>query len=311
MSVPSSRGVASAYLALGVGIVFLGFSGIFVRWANAPGVVTAFYRMLFATGFMAIPFARGLTRRRQTKAGRIPRRALLFAALAGLSFSGDLSFWNSGIMLSGATNPSLLGNTAPIWVGLGAYFIFHEQLSGRFWFGLVLAMSGAMVILGLDALRGFELGLGSFFGLIAGVFYAGYFMALQQSRAQIDTITAFTVAALTSTTVLLLVCLVAGLPLGGYPLSTYLSFAGLGVLVHGLGQFLFSYALGYLPASLVSPAGLGQPVMTAILAVPLLGENITPLQALGGIVVIIGVYLVQRSRLAPARSVVDTPPPAV
>src|SRR3989304_2571976 len=48
------------YTALGVGILSLGFSGIFVRWAHAPGVVTSFYRMAIAVALMALPFARRL-----------------------------------------------------------------------------------------------------------------------------------------------------------------------------------------------------------------------------------------------------------
>lgn len=35
------------------------------------------------------------------------------------------------------------------------------------------------------------------------------------------------------------------------------------------------YALGYLPASLVSPTLLGQPVLTAIFAIPLSGGGLT------------------------------------
>ncbi len=44
-----------AYIALGVGIFSLSFSAMFVRWANAPGPVTAFYRLLFSV-FCCCPF---------------------------------------------------------------------------------------------------------------------------------------------------------------------------------------------------------------------------------------------------------------
>ena len=43
-----------AYLALGVGIFSLSFSAMFVRWANAPGPVTAFYRLFFSI-FLLLP----------------------------------------------------------------------------------------------------------------------------------------------------------------------------------------------------------------------------------------------------------------
>ena len=43
------------YLALGAGISALSMSAMFVKWAEAPGVVTSFYRMLLAA-FMMFPF---------------------------------------------------------------------------------------------------------------------------------------------------------------------------------------------------------------------------------------------------------------
>jgi hypothetical protein len=44
-----------AYVALGIGIFSLSFSAMFVRWANAPGPVTAFYRLFFFI-FLLLPF---------------------------------------------------------------------------------------------------------------------------------------------------------------------------------------------------------------------------------------------------------------
>ena len=44
-----------AYLALGVGVISLSFSAMFVRWADAPGPITAFYRLFFSI-FLLLPF---------------------------------------------------------------------------------------------------------------------------------------------------------------------------------------------------------------------------------------------------------------
>ncbi|MCI0396992.1 MAG: DMT family transporter [Chloroflexi bacterium] len=276
---------------LAIGIVSLGFSGIFVAWANAPGVVTGFYRMAIALLALAWPFARRLP---ATKP--LPRREVLIALLGGLFFAGDLALWNTGVLLSGATNPTLLGNTAPLWVGLGALIFFREKLNTTFWLGLLLSISGAALILGLDALRNVSLGIGSFLGLLAGMFYGGYFLVTQRGRQRLDSLTYFWLAAAGSAVVLLITALLFDQPLTGYSSNTYLNFLALGLLVQVVGQFAFSDALGYLPASIVAPAGLGQPVVTALLAVPLLGESLGPWQAAGGIAVLTGVYIVHRSR---------------
>lgn len=281
-----------AYLALGLGLLGMGFSGIFVGLAGAPGAVAGFYRMGVACVVLAIPFAHNLKR-----TGPPARTDILVTLLAGFFFAGDLFFWNTGILISGAANPTLMGNTAPIWVALGAMLFFREKLSGMFWVGLVLAMSGALLVLGLDALQAFQLGLGTFLGLLAGMFYGGYFLVIQRSRQQLDATTSFWWAGSSSVLALLLASLAFRQPLWGYPLLTWLCFLGLGLIVQAFGQFSFSFALGYLPASLVAPAGLAQPVVTGLLAVLLLNETLTPGEIAGGLTVLAGIFIVQRSRL--------------
>jgi len=287
-----------AYLALIFGVLCIGFSAIFVRWANAPGAVTGFYRMSIATLILAIPFYRRMRHRPgPNRWRRLPRREVIVALAGGIFFAGDLIFWNTGILISGATNPTLMGNTAPLWVGLGALVFFREKLPAAFWFGLVLAMVGAALILGLDVLQGFSLGLGTMLGLVAGIFYGGYFLLTQRGRQKLDALTYFWIAAVSTSVMLLIASAVLQQPLTGYSSFTYVNFLAMGLVVQVFGQFSFSYALGYLPASVVAPAGLGQPVVTALLAGPLLGERVTLLQAVGGAAVIAGVYIVHHSRL--------------
>jgi drug/metabolite transporter (DMT)-like permease len=280
-----------AYLALGIGIITLGISAILVRWANAPGAVTSFYRMAIAVVALALPFYQ-----RVRTNDPLPRREVAFALLGGLLFAGDLALWTTGVMISGATNPTLLANTAPLWVGLGAWLFFRERQKRLFWVGLLVAMAGAVTILGKEALEGLSLGLGTLFGLLAGVFYGSYFLATQRGRQRLDSLNYFWISALSSTLFLLLLTLVLRQPLTGYANTTYLNFLAMGLFVQGGGYLAINYALGHLPATLVAPILLGQPVVTAILAWPLLGEAISPLEALGGLAVLAGVFAVHTSQ---------------
>ena len=145
-----------ATLALVFGLLCLGFSAIFVSWANAPGATTGFYRMAVPVLVLAPLFVRRL--RSHTS---LPRREFLIAVFGGFFFAGDLLFWNTGVLIGGATNPTLLGNTAPIWVALGALLFFRERLSPAFWVGLLIAVAGAVIILGVDVDRGPAAGLGT------------------------------------------------------------------------------------------------------------------------------------------------------
>jgi drug/metabolite transporter (DMT)-like permease len=294
MTLPDSHTpFAKAYLALGVGVICIGLSAIFVRWANAPGAVTSFYRMAIAVVAMAWPFYR----RAKTRVA-LPRRGILIALIGGLFFAADLALWATGVVMSGATNPTLLANTAPLWVGLGALVFFREKLNLRFWAGLLLAMAGAVFILGLDSLRAVSLGTGTLSGLLAGIFYGGYTLITQRGRESLDALTYFWPAAVSSTLSLLVVVLILGQSLTGYSTATYLNFLALGLITQALGYMVVNYALGYLPASIVSPTLLGQPVVTAILAGPLLGEELAAWQIVGGLAVLVGVYIVHRSQRA-------------
>ncbi len=286
-----------AYVVLALSLLGMAFSGIFVALAGAPGAVSGFYRMAIAGVALALPFARNV---RQT--GVPNQHEVLIAILAGLFFAFDLFFWNTGVLISGATNPTLMGNTAPIWVGLGAMFFFKERPARQFWIGLLVAIAGAAVILGVDALN--DVGLGTFFGILSGMFYSGYFLVVQRSRQKLNTLTSFWLSTVATTLALAIMARALGQPLTGYSNLTYLYLIGLGLFVQVGGQMGVAYALGYLPASIVSPTLLLQPVLTGLLAVPLLGERLTWVQVLGGAAVLAGVYIVHRSRQR------DVPPPA-
>jgi len=53
-----------------------------------------------------------------------------------------------------------------------------------------------------------------------------------------------------------------------------------------------AYALGQLPATVSSIGLLAQVPLTGVLDVPLLGEPITPTQIFGGLLVLVGIFVV-------------------
>lgn len=279
------------YLALGVGVLGLGFSAIFVRWAEAPGPVTGLYRLAIAIAILAVPFLNRVRRQ-----GTPTRRALALATLGGLFFALDLAFWNTSVHFTTAANATLLTNTSPLWVGLGAALFFKEKFGGRFWLGLSVIFAGAVLILGTDALRHPRIGWGDLLALISGLFYGMYFLVTQRGRERLDSLTYFWLAAASGTLALLLLNLGLGHRLTGYSPITYLAFLALGVLTQVVGYLAINYALGHLPASLVAPTLLGQPVLTALLAVPLLGEAIGAYQWVGGAIVLFGIALVHHAK---------------
>ena len=130
-----------SYLALAIGIGALSLSAMFVRWAEAPGPVTGFYRLLISTILLTPLFLR-----QQKQLAPIEKKYLLFPIIAGIFTAFDFAFWNSSLKYTTAANATLLGNTAPLWVALIALFIFREKLRSIFWPGLAIELTGAVLV---------------------------------------------------------------------------------------------------------------------------------------------------------------------
>ena len=278
------------YIALACGILALSFSAMFVRWADAPGPITGLYRV-FLSSLLLTPFFI----KDYGEKSNLNRRNFLFPILAGLFTAGDFALWNTSVHYTTAANATLLGNTAPLWVALGAWLLFRERLNGRFWLGLLLALAGATLILGTDFLLHPRLGIGDLMAIGTGMFYGGYFLCTQHSRQHFNPLTHLWLMGVSATFGLLVINLALGNPVVGYSSQTWLVFFLTAIVSQIIGYFSLTYALGHLPAAVVSPTMIGQPLMTAILAIPLLGEIPTLLQITGGAIALAGIYIVNQT----------------
>lgn len=280
------------YITLALGITALSLSAMFVRWANAPGPVTGFYRLLFSTILLAPLFIR-----QQKKLEPINKKLLFFPLLAGLFTAFDFAFWNSSLKYTTAANATLLGNTAPLWVALFALFFFREKLRGIFWVGLIIALTGALLVMGSDFLHHPTLGLGDLMASTAAIFYASYQLITQRGRKYFDPLRYTWIVGVSATIGMLIMNLVLGNQLTNYPVQTWVIFFVTAVVSQMIGYLAITHALGHLPASIVSPTLIGQPVLTTILAIPLLGEIPNATQWIGGAIALAGIYIVNQSHL--------------
>ena len=280
------------YIALAIGISALSLSAMFVRWAEAPGTVTGFYRLLISTIFLTPLFMR-----QQKHLEPIVRKYLFFPLLAGIFTAFDFAFWNSSLKYTTAANSTLLGNTAPLWVALFALLIFREKLRGIFWLGLVIALAGAALVMGSDFLTHPDLGIGDLMASTAAIFYACYQLTTQRGRKYIDPLRYTWMVGVSATLGMFVINVVLGNSFIGYSTQTWVIFFGTAIVSQMIGYLAVTYALGHLPASVVSPTLIGQPVLTTILAIPLLGEIPAAMQWIGGAIALAGIYIVNQAHL--------------
>ena len=278
------KNLASVYLSLAAGVVCIACSAIFVKVAAVSGSSSAFYRVLFAA-VVAVPWC-------LWKRPILPSRNAVLLAFAGGAFLAvDLVLWQVALLVTSAANATLLANVAPMWVGLGALLLFRERLGSYFWSGLVLALAGMALVVSGGARQLVNTGYGDMLAIVASFFYALYFLVTQRARASMDTLTFLALSVASGVVLLLAVCLVLGAPLGGFSTRTWAAFAALGLVSHLGGYLAISYALVHLRATSVSVSLLVQPVITALLSIPLLGELLSVQQIIGGALVLLGIYL--------------------
>ena len=224
-------------------------------------------------------------------AARLPWKPLL---IAGLCFAGDLGAWHVSIMYTSVANSTLEANFAPIFVTLGAWLLFRQRVSRLFLIALAVTLGGATLLIGPNFALGGRALLGDALGVLTAVFYAGYMLAIKAASER--TSTAGIMAVSTG---------IAALALFPYALATadvflpqssagWLVLVGLALIPHIAGQSLIAYGFAHLPASFSSVSLLLQPVLAAMYAWMLLGEAVGPVQMLGGLVVLAGIYLAKR-----------------
>jgi drug/metabolite transporter (DMT)-like permease len=215
--------------------------------------------------------------------------------VAGLFFAADLGVWHFSIMYTSVANSTVLANLAPIFVTLGGWLLWRQQVTRTFLAGMAVAIAGMFVLAGPNFAIGGTPLLGDALAAFTAIFYAGYFLAIKLAR-DAGASTARLMAWSTTITSIVLLPVALALPQPFLPLhaSGWWALAGLAVISQVLGQGLIAYAFAHLPASLSSVSLLIQPVMAALFAWILLGEAIGTAQWAGGALVLTGIWLARR-----------------
>lgn len=282
--------------ALLLGATAIGLAPIFVRLSELGPETTAFYRL-----FLSLPLL-GLwvwhqRNRRAASTPTVDRRARRWLILAGLFFAADLAIWHWSIRITSVANATLLANLAPVFVVLAGWALFGERFRGSFLVGMVVALGGAVTLMG-DSLRFSPLHLtGDLLGVLTAVFYAGYIISVARLRARVSTATVMFWSAAVSSVALLPVAVLSGENLIPATSRGWTVLVALAVISHVGGQGLIAYALAHLSAAFGSVSLLWQPVAAATFAWLFLYEGLGTWQVVGGIVVLIGIYLARRASL--------------
>lgn len=300
------------FAVLGVALAAVSFAAIFIRWADAPGVVVALYRMLVAAAVMAPLTLRGL---RRTPFTRVGARTTL---LAGVMLALHFATWITSLTYTTVAASVSLAATAPLWVALLAWAFQRRPPSALTLLGALIAVAGAAVIGYADAgaasgsaasggaasggaVSGGAAGgrplLGDGLALTGAAAAGAYLLLGRHAQAhglglQAYAGSAYAVAAL----VLAPLPLVVGAPYLGYPSATYLAVIALALVPQLVGHTGINYAAKHLDTTLVASALLLEPIGAGLLALLLFREQPAPLTVVGAAVLLVGVAVTSRAQ---------------
>ena len=282
-----------ALLALFVGGVVLASSGIFIKLSEIGPTATGFQRHFLSAPILWLWLR--MERRREDRF-RAPSGLAdyLELTLAAALFGINTAAWCWCLKFTSVANGSLIANTSPIFVALGAWLLLGERFTRAFLAGLALSLLGVAALMGRSVSMGGELLLGDLLAVAAALLWAAYMLAVQRLRRRFTTATIMTWTAVVSAALLLAGALAAGESLVPRTLSGWGAILGLAFVSHAGGQSLVAYALALLPASFSAVGLLVQPVYATLAAWITLGETPGPLQAIGGAIILGGIVVARR-----------------
>jgi len=276
-------------VALILGACAIGFGPVLMRSTETGPAAAAFWRLFFALPFLAWPALK--------EGGMVSGRSMRPGLLAGVLFAIDLGAWHYAVAYTSVANATVLSNTTPVVVTVVAWLMFREKPARAFLFAMTLAMAGAFVMASAKGSGGHGTAplFGDLLALTAALFYGGYFVVVRLARPFASTSQLMAWTSIAGAPVLLIAALLLREKILPSDWIGWAACVGLGVM-HVAGQGAIAWALGRLPASLTSVTVLIQPVVAALLGYLIFGERVVPLQALGALILLVGVVLAQRSQ---------------
>jgi drug/metabolite transporter (DMT)-like permease len=298
----------SPYLAISGAIIAVSTASIFIRFAQregTPSIVIASFRMLFAALIM-LPFALIKSR---SEIMKLTKRQWILIIVSGTLLAFHFASWISSLEYTSVASSVVIVTTAPLWVALASPLLLKEKIGRGVIIGLAVALVGGIIV-GVNkaclidsstircegfngSLGGTEL-FGNFLALLGAFFSAGYLIVGRKVRKDVSLITYTSLVYGIAAILLISVSFGMDAPLfQSHPMS-YLWCLGLALIPQLLGHSTFNWSLKYLSAAYVSIALLGEPIGTIILAYIFLRENPTTLELLGGVLILLGIYLASR-----------------
>jgi drug/metabolite transporter (DMT)-like permease len=222
------------------------------------------------------------------------KREWLLTMAAGCCLGLHFSAFFESLRHTSIASAVILSDAEVLFVALGSILVFRKKLSRQCWLAVILSLIGAVMVALADG--GGESGLlGNALALTSTFLLALYTMIGASVRSRISNTTYTFVAYGCAAITVLVLSLIGGTPLIGYGVNNWLTALGMAVLCTLMGHSVFTWGLKYLPPAYISTVKLLDPVFSALWGLLLFQETPTLPVILGGVIVIVGVFIYGRA----------------
>ncbi len=217
-----------------------------------------------------------------------------FFGVGVVGYGVSLGFQFVGTKLSTAANGALVTSATPALVLPFAFFLLKEPVTRRRLIAILVASLGVLAVIDpRSAQLSSNLFLGNLSLLGAAITWALYSVLVRKVSSSANVLQA--------SAIMLLGGLPLTIPLSAWEISTqgigtitpgiFGGILFLGIISTAIAMFLWNYAFARLPAAVASLTFFAQPVVGTLLGWFFLGENITPLFVLGGVMIGLGIVI--------------------
>ena len=257
-----------------IGIAGISLSAIFVKYSQAPSVVTALYRLMWTVALMTPVVLGRKDCRRELR--ETDRKTVLLCGASGVFLALHFTAWFESLNQTSVASSTAIVCTEVIWVALGYCLFMKGKISVPAGVSILVTVGGSLLIAFSDYSAGGNHLYGDVLALAAAVFCAVYTLIGRQARGYMSTTIYTYIVYVFCALALGLATAFSGLAFTGYGVRSVVVCSTL------LGHSIFSWCLKFFSPSFVSASKLCEPVAAAVFALFLFREVPAPLQIAGG-----------------------------
>lgn len=279
-------------LLLLLAVFLVSTAGLFAHQAlsEATPLAIAAWRLglaaLFFGGLSLLPSSR-------SQARPLTKEARWRLTLAGLCLAAHFVTWFAALDRTSVARATLLACTTPLWTTLGSFLLGRRRPSARDLAALAVAAIGLWLVTQSSAQAATHATfLGDVFGLSAGLLFGSYLLCVEGLHETVSSQRQVTLAYSVAAAILWTVLLLRGGATLSYSPRVWKALLGMTLGPQIFGHTLLNWSLRHFSSSLVAFSILLEPILAALLARYLLGQTLTPVQLLGGALVLIALALV-------------------